>query len=89
LLDQSPIKESLNEDSKEDSKYLEESQRKKIAQGSIEDKIQEESKTQGLRENPMFKKSMIATSNDDDDKKSEKSEMDEELNPEDDFRKCG
>lgn len=37
----------------------------------------------------MFKKSVIATSNEDDDKKSEKSELDEELNPEDDFRKCG
>lgn len=41
-----------------------------------------------LRENPLFGKSKIIT-DDEVEVKSEASEIEEELNPEEDFRRCG
>lgn len=42
-----------------------------------------------LRENPMFRRSGPITADNEDDAVSEASEIEEELNPDEDFRQCG
>ena len=94
-IEESPIKESLHEDSKEESKIQEEANKEeepaeenKEAEAQ-DDKPPEVEKSSVLRENPMFRRSGPVAADADDDVKSEASEIEEELNPEEDFRRCG
>jgi hypothetical protein len=60
------------------------------AQEAQDDKPPSEAqKSTILRENPMFRRSGPIAADNDDDKVSEASEIEEELNPEEDFRLCG
>ena len=94
-IEESPIKESLHEDSKEESKIQEEANKEEEAAEenkdgeAQDDKPPEESKSSVLRENPMFRRSGPVAADADDEVKSEASEIDEELNPEENFRVCG
>lgn len=49
----------------------------------------EAGKSTMLRENPMFRRSGPITADNEDDAVSEASEIEEELNPDEDFRQCG
>jgi len=94
-IEESPIKESLHEDSKEESKIQEEANKEEEAAEenkeaeAQDEKPPEEQKSSVLRENPMFKRSGPVAADADDEVKSEASEIEEELNPEEDFRRCG
>lgn len=60
------------------------------AEGAAQDdKPPEEEKEAALRENPLFRRSGPVTDENADEVKSEASEIEEELNPEEDFRVCG
>jgi len=85
--EQAPIQESLHEESKEESKIVGDimNQDEPMVQEAEQDQT---NVAAGLGKNPLLQKSgPILTS--DDDAKSEKSEIEEELNPEEDFRQCG
>ena len=97
-IEELPIKESLHEDSKEESKLLAEGEGKaegaegEAKEGEAQDEKPPESSEQKstvLRENPMFRRSGPIAADADDDAVSEASEIDEELNEEEDFRACG
>ena len=101
-IEESPIKESLHEDSKDESKVVEDAAKDgaaaqeepkeptPAADGSAQDdKPPEEEKEATLRENPLFRRSGPVADENAGDVKSEASEIEEVLNPEEDFRSCG
>ena len=98
-IEESPIKESLHEDSKDESKVVDEAAKDGAAQeepkelpadGAAQDeRPPEDEKEATLRENPLFRRSGPVTDENADEVKSEASEIEEVLNPEEDFRSCG
>jgi len=101
-IEESPIKESLHEDSKDESKVVEEAAKDgtpgpdagkeaaPVADGAAQDdQPPGEEGASALRDNPMFRRSGPVADDNDDEVKSEASEIDEVLNPEEDFRHCG
>lgn len=92
VIEDQPIKESLHEDSKEDNKAAEQQQQEAPEEAAADaeaEKAAEEPKTPVLRENPLFAKSALGFQAADVEVQSEASEIEEELNPEEDFRRCG
>ena len=92
-IEESPIKESLHEDSKEESRLQEDANKEEEPEEAKDAEAQDEKPPDdgksSLRENPMFRRSGPVTAGDADEVKSEASEIEEELNPEEDFRRCG
>jgi len=97
-IEELPIKESLHEDSKEESRLLADGEGRGVgaegeakegeaAEGAPAESFEQKSVV--LRENPMFRRSGPVAADADDDAVSEASEIEEELNPEEDFRVCG
>ena len=93
-IEESPIKESLHEDSKEESRLQEDANKEEEPGEEAKDAEAQDEKPpddgkSSLRENPMFRRSGPVDAGDADEVKSEASEIEEELNPEEDFRRCG
>ena len=90
-VEQSPIRESLHEESKEEKVEEEapaaEAEKPAEGEAAAQDEQPPAEEKSVLKENPMFNKS--ATVEIVDDVKSEASEIEEELNAEEDFRRCG
>jgi len=92
-MDQAPIQESLHEESKIDEMEGAEMQDsppvERMSQADAQSQMNKTGNV-GLGLNPLLHKTGPSKKKNDDDVKSEKSELEEEvLNPEEDFRLCG
>lgn len=90
LMERSAIRESLIEESKEDAEadqHQDQPPEEVDGTGDAHAKPEEDSK-HGLGENPLFRKPKPVEDNNDD-VKSEQTEIQEEVNPEEDLRLCG
>ena len=87
-IDNLAIKESIHEDSKEESMKMQEEHQPNQDQPPEDEKNKSTGQFPGLGQNPLFNKTGPINTGDED-KVSEASEIEEELNPEEDFRLCG